>query len=60
MNKKNKSILIILLVLCIGLVGLTIAYFSNSTSIENEFNTNPYGTTVTEEFVSPDQDKIIV
>ena len=54
MNKKNKSLLIILLVLCIGLVGLTIAYFSNSTSIENEFSTNPYGTTIEEIFTSPD------
>ena len=54
MNKKNKSLLIILLVLCVGLVGLTIAYFSNSTSIENEFSTNPYGTTIEEIFTSPD------
>ena len=54
MSKKNKSLLIILLVLCIGLVGLTIAYFSNSTALDNIFSTKEYGTTYTEEFVSPD------
>ena len=42
-----------MLVLTIGIVGLTIAYFSNTSSITNIFSTNPYGTTVTEEFVSP-------
>ena len=54
MSKKNKSLIAFLLVLCVGLVGLTIAYFSNSTTIDNEFNTKEYGTTYTEEFVSPD------
>ena len=39
MNKRNKSLIALLLVLCIGLVGLTIAYFSNSDTIENEFKT---------------------
>ena len=53
MNKRNKSLVALLLVLTVGLIGLTIAYFSNSTSIENEFKTNPYGTTVDEEFTSP-------
>ena len=52
MNSK-KSIIALLLVAIIGVVGLTIAYFTNTTTIENEFSTNPYGTTVTEEFVSP-------
>ena len=52
--KNNKIVLTIILVLTIGIVGLTIAYFSNSSTITNTFNTNPYGTTVTEEFVSPD------
>ena len=53
MSKKNKSLIALLLVLCVGLVGITIAYFSNSTEIENEFNTKEYGTTYTEEFTSP-------
>ena len=54
MNKRNKSLIALLLVLCVGLVGLTIAYFSNSDTIENQFITKEYGTTYTEEFVSPD------
>ena len=52
--KNKKSIIIILLVLCIGLAGLTIAYFSNSTTLDNLFSTKEYATTYTEEFVSPD------
>jgi len=51
--KKNKNLLIILLILTVGLVGLTIAYFANSSTITNEFKTNPYGTTVEENFVAP-------
>lgn len=51
--KNKKSIIVLLLVSIVGIVGLTVAYFSNSTEIENEFTTNPYGTTVEEEFVSP-------
>ena len=51
--KSRKSLIIILLILTIGLVGLTIAYFANSTSVDNVFTTQPYGTTVTEEFTSP-------
>ena len=54
MNKKNKSLIALLFVLCVGSVGLTIAYFSNSDTIENQFITKEYGTTYTEEFVSPD------
>ena len=53
MNSK-KSIIAILLVAIIGVVGLTIAYFSNTATIENEFQTNSYGTTVEEVFTSPD------
>ena len=52
--KKNKLIIILLLILCIELVGITIAYFSNSTTLDNIFSTKEYGTTYTEEFVSPD------
>ncbi len=51
---NNKKTIIILLVLCIGLIGLTIAYFSNSTILDNLFSTKPYETTYTETFVSPD------
>ena len=56
MNKFNnkKTIIILILLLLVGIVGVTIAYFSNTTSINNLFSTKEYGTTVTEEFVSPD------
>ncbi|MBQ9318328.1 MAG: hypothetical protein IJR82_02155, partial [Bacilli bacterium] len=37
--KNRKSIIALLLVAIIGIVGLTVAYFSNSTSITNEFET---------------------
>ena len=38
---KNKKLLALLLIVLIGVVGLTIAYFSNTTSIENLFETKP-------------------
>ena len=51
--KEKKTILILILVLTICIVGLTIAYFSNNTSVNNIFTTQPYGTTVEETFTSP-------
>ena len=52
MNSK-RTIMILILVLTIGIVGLTLAYFSNSSTVNNIFTTQPYGTTVTENFTSP-------
>ena len=52
--KNRKSIILLLLVAIIGVVGLTVAYFTNTATIENEFQTNSYGTTVEEVFTSPD------
>ena len=52
--KSKKSLLVILLILVVGVVGLTLAYFSNTASVENTFNTKQYGTTVNEVFESPD------
>lgn len=52
--KNKKSITALILVAVIGIVGLTLAYFTNSTSVINEFKTKEYGTTYTEEFESPD------
>ena len=52
--KNNKSLIALLLVAIIGIVGLTFAYFANSTEVENIFTTKEYGTTYTEQFVSPD------
>ena len=51
--REKKTIIILILVLTIGIVGLTIAYFANSTSVDNVFMTQPYGTTVNEDFVAP-------
>ena len=51
---KEKKNLIIILILLVGVVGITIAYFSNTTSIDNLFSTKKYGSTITEEFISPD------
>jgi len=45
--------IVILLILVIGVVGLTLAYFANSTSVDNIFTTQPYGTTVEEVFTAP-------
>ena len=52
--KKNKSLIIILLIVVVGVIGLTLAYFTNTASVSNEFKSKKYGTTVTEEFISPD------
>ena len=51
---KKQSILFLLLVAVIGIVGLTVAYFSSTTTFENEFQTPEYGTTYIEKFTSPD------
>ena len=54
MNMNNKkTIIILILVLTIGIIGLTVAYFSNSTTLNNIFETKPYGDVFTEEFVAP-------
>ena len=52
--KNRKSLIALLLVAIVGIVGLTIAYFANSTSVDNTFITKEYGTTYEETFVSPD------
>lgn len=53
MNNK-KGIIALLLVVIVGIVGLTISYFSNEATITNEFQSNDYGTIVEEVFESPD------
>ena len=52
--KNRKSIIVLLLIAVVGVVGLTIAYFTNTATVENEFKTKQYGTEVNEQFVSPD------
>lgn len=54
-EKKNKKALVALLIVAIvGVIGFTFAYFSDKITVNNEFKTKPYGTTVTEVFVSPE------
>lgn len=51
---KNKNMVIaLLLVAIVGIVGLTLAYFANSSSFNNQFTTSEYGTSVTQTFTSP-------
>lgn len=52
MYKKIVILMVIILFICI--IGLTIAYYTNKITIENEFGIKTYKTTVSEEFVSPD------
>ena len=52
--KKKKTIIILLFLLMVGIVGLTIAYFSNSGTIQNVFKTKDYKVRLREKFVSPD------
>ena len=52
--KNKKTIILLLLIAIVGVVGLTLAYFSNTASVDNTFNTKQYGTTVDEVFESPD------
>ena len=44
MNNK-KTIITLILILLIGIIGLTFAYFSNSTTLDNLFSTKEYGNT---------------
>ena len=53
MNNK-KSLVALALVALVGIVGGTFAYFTSSAKLTNEFTTGTYSTSVTEEFVSPD------
>lgn len=52
-KKNNKPLFALLLLAIVGVVGVTIAYFTSTTSFENVFKTSPYSTEVTEEFISP-------
>ena len=52
--KNKKTIILLLLIAIVGVVGLTLAYFANTASVENIFTTKQYGTTVDEVFTSPD------
>ena len=52
--ENKKSLVALALVALIGVVGATFAYFTSSATLTNEFTTGTYSTSVTEEFISPD------
>lgn len=53
----NKKIVGVLGLASVALVGGTFAYFTQTSTIDNPFNTAKYGTVVTEEFHPEDGDK---
>ncbi len=52
-KKSRKSLIALVLLLLVGVVGGTIAYFTSSAKFDNIFQTSTYGTTYKEEFVAP-------
>ena len=51
---KNRNMVIaLLLVAIVGVVGLTLAYFTNNASVTNTFETSEFGTGITQTFTSP-------
>ena len=52
--ENKKSLVALALVALVGVVGATFAYFTSSAKLTNEFKTGTYSTSVTEEFISPD------
>jgi len=52
--KNKKSLIRITALVIIALIGLTYAFYSNSTTFDNLFKTSGYSTTATEKFESPD------
>ena len=51
---NKKSLIALALIVLVGVAGATFAYFTSSATLSNEFTTGTYSTSVTEEFVSPD------
>ena len=52
--KSKKSLVALALVAVLGIVGVTIAYFTSTDTFENVFGTKPYKMEVVETFESPD------
>ncbi len=50
---KQKTVIALALVALIGIIGITVAYFTSRTTLTNEFIAGIYSTSVTEKFVSP-------
>lgn len=53
-EKTKKPIIALVLLLMVGVVGVTIAYFTNSETFDNIFKTAEYKAKFTETFESPD------
>jgi alternate signal-mediated exported protein len=51
--KNKKALLALMMVAVIGIVGVTIAYFTSSDTFTNVFGTKPYSMEVQETFESP-------
>ncbi len=54
MKNRKTSIIALVALLVVALVGSTVAYWSQSSSIENPFDTNTYGSTIVEKFSPQD------
>lgn len=52
--KNKKALVAIIVLLIVGVIGVTYAYYNSTTEIENTFKTGKYQNQVDEEFVSPD------
>ena len=51
---NKKSLIALLLVALVGVIGGTVAYYTSTSQLTNEFQTGTYSTSVKEEFTSPD------
>ena len=51
---NKKSLIALALVALVGIIGGTFAYFTSTATLNNTFTTGTYSTSVTEQFVSPD------
>ena len=53
-KREGVNIALLILIVAIGMVGVTVAYFSVTSSFSNVFTTPEFNTTIYEEFTSPD------
>ncbi len=54
-NETGRVFIVIaLLIAVIGIVGGTLAYFQNTTTVNNTFRAQPYSTEITDTFTSPE------
>ncbi len=53
-HASNRALLALALLVVIGVIGVTLAYFTSQAQFQNVFRTKPYSTELTEEFDAPD------